>query len=215
MESIPLKKPRLELPKTSVDKRDGVLCEEIIVKHMDIIDDERVSHLCEKEPEMDKTPRLNISSPNRLIAEKACHSYEIPKQNIDQLFQRYIMASNRKPKNMILVPGKYHQWGILSKIKEISGTLSELTNVTLENISNCKETFIKILEELQFEYNIVEIKSLKSTGKSLKSTGVCHVFAFDIKSVPNFTFCGYGATKDIAIHLAAKNGLEFFFESCQ
>lgn len=208
MDSIPFKKPRLELSKTNVDKGDSDLSEEIIVEHMDNADDERVSHLCEKELEVDNTPRFNINSstPDGLIAEKACHSNDIPKQNVDLLFKKYLMASDKKRKN-ILVPGQFHQWGLLSKIKESSCTLRELTNVTLKNMSDCKETFIKVLEELQIEYNVVELKSLKSSEFQ-------YVFAFDIKSIPKFTFCGYGATKDVAIQLAAKNGLEFLFQSC-
>lgn len=210
MESIPFKKPRLELSKTIVDKGDGEPSKEIIDEHMDIADDERVSHLSVKESEVDNTPRshINTSIPDGLIAEKACHRNEIPKQNADLLFQKYLMVSDKKPKNMILVPGQYHQWGFLSKIKESSCTLEELTNVTLKNMNNCKETFIQVLEELQIEYNVVELKSLKPKE-------VQYVFAFDIKSTPKFTFCGYGATEDIAIQAAAKNGLEFFFQSCQ
>lgn len=210
MDPIPFKKPRLELSKTTVDKGDSDLSEETIVKHMDISDDERVSHLCEKESEVDKTPRFNINSsstPDGLIAGKACHSNDISKQTIDLLFNKYLMVSDKKRKNKILVPAQYHQWGLLSKIKESSCTLRELTNVTLKNMSDCKETFIKVLEDLQIEYNVVELKTLK-----LKE--VQYVFAFDIKSIPKFTFCGYGATKDIAIQVAAKNGLEFLFQSC-
>lgn len=209
MDSIPFKKPRLELSKTNVDKGDSDPSEEIIVEHMDIADDERISHLCEKESEVDKTPRFNInrSTPDGLISEKACHSKDIPEQNVDLLFKKYLMASNKKRKNMILVPGQFHQWGLLSKIKESSCTLRELTNVTVKNMSDCKETFLQVLEELQIEYTVVELKSLKPKE-------VQYVFAFDIKSIPKFTFCGYGATKDIAIQVAARNGLEFLFQSC-
>lgn len=209
MDSIPFKKPRLELSKTNVDKGDSDPSEEIIVEHMDIADDERISHLCEKESEVDKTPRFNInrSTPDGLISEKACHSNDIPEQNVDLLFKKYLMASNKKRKNMILVPGQYHQWGLLSKIKESSCTLRELTNVTVKNMSDCKETFLQVLEELQIEYTVVELKSLKPKE-------VQYVFAFDIKSIPKFTFCGYGASKDIAIQVAARNGLEFLFQSC-
>lgn len=209
MDSIPFKKPRLELSKTNVDKGDSDPSEEIIVEHMDIADNKKISHLCEKESEVDKTPRFNInrSTPDGLISEKACHSNDIPEQNVDLLFKKYLKASNKKRKNMIVVPGQYHQWGLLSKIKESSCTLRELTNVTLKNMSDCKETFLQVLEELQIEYTVVELKSLK-----LKE--VQYVFAFDIKSIPKFTFCGYGATKDIAIQVAARNGLEFLFQSC-
>lgn len=209
MDSIPFKKPRLVLSKTNVDKGDSDPSEEIIVEHMDIADDERISHLCEKESEVDKTPRFNInrSTPDGLISEKACHSNDIPEQNVDLLFKKYLKASNKKRKNMILVPGQYHQWGLLSKIKESSCTLRELTNVTVKNMSDCKETFLQVLEELQIEYTVVELKSLKPKE-------VQYVFAFDIKSIPKFTFCGYGATKDIAIQVAARNGLEFLFQSC-
>lgn len=209
MDSIPFKKPRLELSKITVDKGDSDPSEEIIVEHMDIADDERVLHLCEKESEVAKTPRFNIksSTPDGLIAGKACHNNDIPQQNIDLLFNKYLMASDKKCKNTILVPAQYHQWGLLSKIKERSCTLRELTNVTLKNMSDCKETFIQILEELQIEYTVVELKSLKPKE-------VQYVFAFDIKSIPKFTFCGYGATKDIAIQVAARNGLEFLFQSC-
>lgn len=210
MEASPVKRARLD-SNISILKHCVSSSGREIVDYMDM-DNESVSHLIEKESEVNNKTS-DSSSPGESMAQKASTSNKTSTENVPMLFERFHLETDRKPKHMLSVkefsPARFHKWGILFKIKENSSTLRELSEMeNFENTRSCKETFIKILEELKFDYTIVELKS----GKPEVSR---YIFAFDVKSIPRYSFMGVGTTKDKAINEAAKKGLDFFVVSCQ
>lgn len=120
------------------------------------------------------------------------------------LFSVYWSKTDRtkKFKEEEIGPGEFHHWGTKANIKERSVTLNNLVrNGGVKYGQDFKNTLNQILAELDLQYTIETVKTFKSCDNAV---------AYDIHSVPRWSFCGLGSTNEEAIARAARQGLEFF-----